>query len=207
MVAPLSLPATGDKPDGLSVSSFPMLLISILRGVNVGPYRRIRMEALQAIYESLKLRNPQTYGQSGNVLFRTQEQDLAQLAARIEDRIEQRFEFRPDVILRTLPELREAVAKNPFAKRHSFEAGKLLVCFLADDPGKKAWNEIRRMKIRPEELRIKGRELYIYFPGGMAGSKLPMAQIEKTLKAAAAGRKWNSVTKLLQIAERLETNS
>jgi uncharacterized protein (DUF1697 family) len=60
----------------------------MLRGVNVGGHNKIKMEALRALYESMKLRDAQTYVQSGNAIFRTDERDLARLARRIEDGIE-----------------------------------------------------------------------------------------------------------------------
>jgi len=51
-----------------------------------------------------------------------------------------------------------------------------------------------------------GREVYIYFPDGMGRSKLPWAAIGKMLKTTGTGRNWNSVTKMLEIAKRLEAS-
>ncbi len=182
------------------------VIISMLRGVNVGGHNMIKMDALRALYQSLKLRNPQTYVQSGNVIFRTEERDLVRLSRRIEDGIEQSFGFRPHVILRTRSELRDVIARNPFARRRGIVPSRLLVTFLASDPGPEARDKLRRIKTDPEELRIEGRELYIYYPNGMARPKLSWAAIEKTLKTPGTGRNWNSVTKLLEIAERLEAS-
>ena len=181
------------------------VIISMLRGVNVGGHNKIKMEALRALYESLKLRDSQTYVQSGNVIFRTDERDMPRLAKRIEDGIERKFGFRPDAILRTAAEMREVIAMNPFAKRRGIEPGKLLVSFLASDPGAGGREKVRQMKCDPEELRIEGRETYIYFPNGMGRSKLPWAELGKILKTPATGRNWNSVTKLLEMAEKLES--
>ena len=114
------------------------VLVSMLRGVNLGPHNRLKMEELRALYESLKLREAQSYVQSGNVIFRSEEKDLVALGRRIEGAIEKKFGFRPPVILRTTAELREAIAKNPFAKRRDIEPSKLLVTFLDRDPGKKS---------------------------------------------------------------------
>ena len=47
------------------------VLISMLRGVNLGSHNRIKMEELRALYESMKLDDPRSYVQSGNVIFRT----------------------------------------------------------------------------------------------------------------------------------------
>ncbi len=182
------------------------VLISLLRGVNVGGHNKIKMDALRALYESLKLRDPHTYVQSGNVVFRTEERDVLVLTKRVQKGIERRFGFRPDVIVRTASELRDAIAGNPFATRRDIDPSKLLVMFLATDPGPEARNQVLRIKTDPEELRIDGRELYIYYPNGMARPKLSWAAIEKTLKTPGTGRNWNTVTKLLEIAEALEAS-
>ena len=182
------------------------VIISMLRGINVGAHNRIKMDALRAVYESLGLRNPQTYVQSGNVVFKTNKRDLVALAKLIEDAIERGFGFRPSVILRTTSELRDAMARNPFTKRSGIEPSKLLVNFLASDPGAEIRDKVLNLKTEPEELRMDGRELYIYFPNGMARPKMSWAVLERTLKVPGTGRNWNSVTKLLEMAEKLETS-
>ncbi len=182
------------------------VIISMLRAVNVGGHNKIKMDALRTLYESLKLRDAQTYVQSGNVIFRTKEPDLTSLGRRIQNGIERKFGFRPDVILRTASELRDVIARNPFAKRRGIEPSKLLVTFLAEDPGAEARDKVRSIKADPEELRIEGRELYIYFPNGIGRSKLSLAAIERALKTPGTGRNWNSVTKMLEMAEKLEAS-
>jgi uncharacterized protein (DUF1697 family) len=179
-------------------------MISMLRGVNVGSHKRMKMAPLQAVYESLGLENPQAYLQSGNVVFKTRERDLTSLASRIESGIEQHFGFRPDVILRTSSELRSVVARNPFAARAGIEPGKLLVTFLAGECGKEAQENLLSVKTDSEEMRIDGRELYIYFPLGMGRSKLTPALIEKKLKAVGTSRNWNTVRNLFAMTEKLE---
>jgi uncharacterized protein (DUF1697 family) len=180
------------------------VIISMLRAVNVGGHNKIKMDALRALYKSLKLRDPQSYVQSGNVVFKTEERDLVRLTKRIQKAIERTFGFRPDVIVRTSSELRDVIARNPFAARRGIEPSKLLVTFLASDPGPEARDNVLKLKTVPEELRMDGRELYIYFPNGMARPKLSWAAIDRNLKTPGTGRNWNTVTKLLEIAESLE---
>jgi uncharacterized protein (DUF1697 family) len=179
---------------------------SMLRGVNLAGHNKVRMDALRDLYESLGLRNAQTYVQSGNVVFRTDAKDLAGLAKRIEDAIEKKFGFRVGVILRTPADLRRTMARNPFAKRRGIEASKLLVTFVATEPSAEMQSEILRLNAdHPGEVFIDGRELYIYFPDGMGRSKLWPA-VDKALKKSGTGRNWNTVTKLLEMAERMEVS-
>jgi uncharacterized protein (DUF1697 family) len=172
------------------------VVISMLRGVNVGAHHRIKMADLRAVYESLGHSDVQTHLQSGNVISRHPSPSAAQL----EEAVEQRFGFRPAVILRKTEELRAAIAGNPFV---GVEPSRLLVCFLADDPGEEARQKVRAMRAAPEEIWAEGRELYIYFPNGMARPKLSMASVEKALKVVGTGRNWNTVTSLLNLAEAL----
>jgi uncharacterized protein (DUF1697 family) len=181
-----------------------MTVISLLRGVNLGPHRRMKMDALRKVYESVGLRDPQTFLQSGNVVFKTDERDLAQLAKRIEKAIEKSFGFRSDVIVRTSDEMKDVIRRNPFAKRKGIEPSKFLVWFLAADPGEESRDKVRSIKAEPEELVASGRELYIYFVNGLARPKLSFAAIDKALNTPGTGRNWNSVTKLLELAEKLE---
>lgn len=180
------------------------VIVSMLRGVNLGPHNRVKMEELRALYVSLKLREPQTYVQSGNVIFKTDEQDLSKLTKRIESAIEKKFGFQSDVVLRSAAELREVVARNPFAKRRRIEPSKLLVTFLAGDPGEEARVAVRAIQCAPDELWIDGREAYIYFPNGVGRPNLSWHTIPKILKVPGTGRNWNSVTKMLEMAEKME---
>ena len=176
-------------------------LVSLLRGVNVGGYHKIRMEELRKVYEALGFEGVQTLLQSGNVVFRTRERNLTKLAGRIEDAIEQRWGFRPAVILRTGAEMAEVMARNPFAGRKDVEPAKLAVVFLASDPGEEVREAVRRIPCEPEELRIEGREMFIYFPNGMGRPRLSMPLVERALKVAGTARNWNTVRKLCELAD------
>lgn len=180
------------------------VLISMLRGVNLGPHNRIKMDALCAVYESLKFEDPRSYVQSGNVIFRTKEKNGPLLAKRIQSAIQKKFGCCPEVILRTPEEMRKAVAANPFPERAKEEPGKVLLTFLAAEPPREAEANLEKFKRLPEELHLKGRELYIYFPNGAGRSKLPWSAVEKFLNVTGTARNWNSVLAMLQIAEEME---
>ena len=180
------------------------VLISMLRGINVGGHNKVDMAALRALYESLKFEEPRTYVQSGNVIFRTKEKLSNALAKKIQNAIEHKFGCRPEIILRTADELRKTIAATPFPASRALEPGKVLVTFLAADPSPDANAALLKLKNHPEELHLKGRELYIYFPNGAGKSKLPWSSIAKLLKTEGTARNWNSIRKILEIAEEME---
>ena len=158
------------------------------------------MDALRGLCEPLGLANPRTLLQSGNLVFESSAKDMAKLAKRIEQALEQTFGFHSDVILRTAAEMRQVVEANPFAGRIGLHPAKLAVTFLAADPGDEAREVARRLPTDPEELYITGRELYVYYPNGMGRTKLQLKQIEKALKTPGTSRNWNTVRKLLDMA-------
>ena len=181
--------------------------ISMLRGVNVVGRNKIKMDELRALYASLKFEEPRTFIQSGNVIFRSQEKSSSALAKKIQDAIARKFGFRPEVILRTTGELRSAISATPFASGRNLEPGKVLVTFLSAEPGPKAQASLLGLTGYPEEIHLKGRELYIYFPDGVGQATLPWSKVEKLTQTTGTARNWNSVTKLLAMAEELEAGT
>src|SRR4051794_20188698 len=168
-------------------------MVAMLRGVNVGGHNKIKMTELKSLCESLGFTEVQTYIQSGNVVFETKERGDEKLSKKIGTAIDKKFGFCPEVIVRSAEEMREIVKGNPFAKRKDVESNKLLVFFLARDPGQPARDAIAKIEAK-EELKPKGSEIYIYFPDGQGQSKLKFGLVEKALgKIAWTGRNWNTV--------------
>lgn len=200
LITPFSAPAC---PIQRYTPNIMNVHVALLRGVNLGGHNQIGMETLRDICVSLKLRSPRTYIQSGNVVFGAREADLGKLAARIESAIEKRCGFRPSTILRTAAEMREVVARNPFAGRAELDPAKLAVFFLADAPSPEVATKTQAINVGPEEIRVDGRELFVYFPDGQGRSKL-LPALERTLKLPATARNWNTVNKLLTMCEELE---
>jgi uncharacterized protein (DUF1697 family) len=181
------------------------VLISLLRGINVVGRHVIRMEPLRQLYQSLGLEAPQTIGLSGNVVFKSQRRDMSLLAKRIALAIGREFGFTCEVILRTPSEIRGVIARNPFAARDGIAPSKFAVMFLARDPGREARERLLAINPGPEEIYPESRELYIYFPNGMGRPKMSPSAIEKALDVPGTYRNWNTVSKLCEIAERMES--
>jgi uncharacterized protein (DUF1697 family) len=123
------------------------VIVSLLRGVNMGAYNRMTMADLKAVYEALGLRDVRTLLQSGNVVFQTSARDLPALGRRIEKGIEERFGFRIRAVLRTTDQLRAAIQACPFAVQSDIDPAKLAVTFL------------------------EAEVMYNYFPEGFANTK------------------------------------
>ena len=177
--------------------------VALLRGINLAAHKRMAMKDLVAVFEKCGCTDIATYIQSGNVVFRTEAKDLARLQKRIEDAIEKSCGFRTGVVLRSSAELKDIIRRNPFAKRSGIEPNRLVVSFLTGAPAPESKQRIAQIKVGPEELVLDGRELYIYYGGGIGSSKLTPAVIERALKVSGTARNWNTITKLLEMAENL----
>ena len=177
--------------------------VAMLRGVNLGK-RRMKMEALREVCIAAGCSAVQTYVQSGNVVLRTTARNLSKLGPRLEAALEERFGFDVPVVLRSAAELREIVEFNPFPTQALNEPGKVQVTFLYEDPGEANRKRVQAMAVAPEELRVKGREVFIYYPAGQGLSKLKWAPIDKALGTSGTARNWTTVCQLLAMAEALE---
>ena len=172
--------------------------LSILRGVNVGGHKRIRMAELKELYESLNLGYVKTFIQSGNVVFQYKDMDPLELAAKIKNKIKEVFGFDVAVFIRTKEEFQKIIEKNPFKDD---EVNKLYVTFLSEKPITLPITEIERIKDESEKFIISGKEIYLFIPNGYGRTKLSNDFFEKKLEVSATTRNWKTVNKLFEIAD------
>jgi uncharacterized protein (DUF1697 family) len=159
------------------------VFIAMLRGLNLARHNRIKMDALRSLCETIGLKDCETHIQSGNVVFRTGRLGIARLSNDIASAIHEKFGFRPAVILRTPAELKSMVENAPFNSRLGFDPAKLLVYFLQSKISDEALWKLKAIDANPEQLEVGDRELFIYYPNGMARPKLSLAAIERLLSA------------------------
>src|SRR5262245_60439262 len=178
------------------------VLVSLLRGVNVGGHGRLTMASLKEAYVALGLGDVQTVLQSGNVLFRTNLRDRDALAKRISQEIERRFDMPIEVIVRTLAEIRMIVERGPSSPK--LDPAKLHVMFLDRVPDASHQATLAKDHKGPEMLEVRGPEIYLYYPNGVGRSKLSGAFIERKLDAAGTARNWNTLAKIVEAGAKLE---
>ncbi|MER8182678.1 DUF1697 domain-containing protein [Kitasatospora sp. NPDC094015] len=105
--------------------------IAFLRAINVGG-RTVKMERLRALFAELGLERVRSYIQSGNVFFDTEEQDLSALGRRIGRHLEAALGFPVPTMVRTVEEVEELVAAEPFAGVEVTPELRLCVVFLSE---------------------------------------------------------------------------
>jgi uncharacterized protein (DUF1697 family) len=173
--------------------------IALLRGINVGPNKRIAMPALREACAGDGLGDVRTYVQSGNVVLSS---DAApeRLEREFERLISDHFGFEVDVVVRTRDQLAEVVRRNPLAEL-AVDHKRYQVSFLAERLEPQRVDELSALAVGGERLVALGRELYAWHPDGVARSRLWAKLAGTGLGVKATARNWNTVTTLLAIAD------
>jgi len=173
--------------------------IALLRGINLGSTRRVRMAELRALVEDLGYEDVRTLLQSGNVVFSSDDEPAA-VAGMLEKEIAARLGVETDVMVRTRDELADVIERNPLAgvadnpKRYQ-------VSFLSAQPDPERTRALAEVDVAPERFVVSGREVYAWHPDGLQRSRLVRLLGDKDLGVTATARNWNTVTKLLELAD------
>jgi uncharacterized protein (DUF1697 family) len=173
--------------------------VALLRGINIGSRNKIRMAELRELVASLGHEDVRTHILSGNVLFESRRRDVRALEGELEQAIERRFGFDVRVLIRSRDELAAIVDDNPLP--HATRDGaRLFVLFLDRRPSRDRLEAIDPDAFKPEEFAVGDRVIYAWFRQGLQGSKLAQALSDKRLDVVVTNRNWNTVTKLLELA-------
>lgn len=173
--------------------------VAMLRGINLGPHKRVKMEALRKSFESIGLKNVQTYIQSGNVVFKAGRISPAALRKKIEARIAGDFGFSSLAILRSQEELGKVVNGNPFLKRAGNSHEKLHVVFLSETPERDVLRQLEGLTKSPDESCCLDQEIYLHLPNGFGQSSMMNNPIERKFLAQATTRNWRTVNNIYQM--------
>lgn len=173
--------------------------LALLRGINVGGKNPLPMKDLARLFADAGCVNVQTYIQSGNVIFETT-RSAAKLSEMVRAEIERCFGYQVPVILRTAEQMRNAVRNNPFLAAGADE-NALHVYFLADLPKARDVAGLDASRSAPDAFHVRGQEIYLHLPNGMARTKLTNAYFDSKLSTACTARNWATVLKLAALME------
>jgi uncharacterized protein (DUF1697 family) len=165
--------------------------VALLRAVNVGGTGMLPMNELKALCERAGFTSPQTYIQSGNVIFESRSTER-QVKSTLEKALAVRIGRPAAALVRRPTELARVVARNPFARANP----RLVIVFFLDEPASPV--ALKRLVVpAQEEVVARGREVFVHYPAGQGHSrlKLPFARI-------GTGRNLNTVSKLLDLARK-----
>jgi uncharacterized protein (DUF1697 family) len=171
-----------------------MIYIAILRGINVSGSKKLPMAELRTLLAKLDFQKVQTYIQSGNVVFASDEKNQEKLGEQISEAIKKQYDYDVPVLVKTIAEWKTAMANNPFTDKDISKQG---ITFLATIPTVTDFE----IDSKDDEFKIINSEVYLYCPNGFGRSKLTNNLFERKLKTQATTRNWKTIHKLLEMAE------
>jgi uncharacterized protein (DUF1697 family) len=177
------------------------IYVAMLRGINVGPHKRIRMDELRQSFESLGLERIRTYIQSGNVVFKTVKTAPPELCKRTEKQIFSDFGFSVSVIVRTADQIAKAIERNPFVDEQAIDPERLHVTFLSAALSPAALKKLEALTTAPDRSCCVGGEIYLFLPNGVSESSLMKTPLDRALSVVTTTRNWKTVNALHQMCQ------
>jgi uncharacterized protein (DUF1697 family) len=175
-----------------------VLHVAMLRGINLGPTRRVPMADLRALLTETGYDDVRTYVQSGNIVLGGPAKP-AQVEGDLQTLISDSFGFEVPVIVRSRAQLAAVVKANPLGDIAD-NPKRYQVSFLAQKPPAHVIKRLLAQAAESERVVARGREIYAWHPEGVARSKLWNALAGKGLGVTATARNWTTVTTLLEMA-------
>jgi uncharacterized protein (DUF1697 family) len=158
------------------------------------------MKTLEKMFSDAGCDGVRSYIQSGNVLFRANKTLAGKLSNHIKAQILESFGFRIPVILRSAEQMAETVNGNPFVNDEAM-TDMLHVMFLANQPSQERIAALDHDRFLPDEFVVRGAEIYLRLPTGVARSKLTNAYFDSKLTTVSTSRNWRTVNKLLEMMQ------
>ncbi len=171
--------------------------IAFLRAINVGG-RRVKMDHLRGLFESLGFSNVETFIASGNVIFDSEADDARTLERKIEDHLHESLGYEVATFVRSASELADVARYQPFNPSDlNAEDTSLYIAFLQTPPSAEAEQRLMAFRSEVDDFRVHGREVYWLCRKKMSESSFSGALLEKTLGIPATIRNATTVNKLV----------
>ena len=157
------------------------------------------MNDLSKMFEDAGCLSVRTYIQSGNVIFVATPSGSRRVRDSVAATVFDAMGTQIPIILRSIHELTQVVARNPF-RSESQSLRTLHVGFLADRPPAGLVSRLDPNRSPPDAFAVRGSEIYLHLPNGMARTRFTTAYLERTLATQATFRNWSTVVSLLRVA-------
>ena len=175
--------------------------IALLRGINISGKNIIKMDALKQLFQKLKFENVQTYIQSGNVIFESNEVDLNLMNRGIENAIKSEFNLEVPVLLLDASYLATVAADNPFIHEQHIGIEELHLTFLKAAVTQEQLEKVKANYVGEDDVLLGHMALYVSCKNGYGQTKLHNNFFESKLKVSCTTRNWKTVLKLIEMSK------
>jgi len=169
--------------------------IILLRGINVGGHRKVKMAELRALLEKQNFKNVQTYIQSGNIVFQST-RTILEIQDITAGAIEQHFGFEVPVVVLNKQDVASILLNCPFTLSDQ-EASYYTI--LSQVPLRENIALFETIKYPEEEIILIDRCVYFYTTKGMGRAKYSNNLVENKLGVTATTRNHRTLTRLLEM--------
>lgn len=177
--------------------------VVLLRGVNLGPHRRVSADDLRSAAADAGLDDARTYATSGNLVVSAPAgAGAADVAATVSAALAERLGTEVPAVALDAARLAAIVAADPFPAATRDDPAHLQV-HVGPEP-------VDATAIARLDLANRGRELlavaegvlYVHYRDGIARSRLTASAIDRAAGTWTTGRNWNTVLRLRAMADR-----
>jgi uncharacterized protein (DUF1697 family) len=156
--------------------------VVLLRGINVGPSKRIAMADLREIVTGLGFTGVRTLLQSGNVIL---DSPTAPDATKLEEAIATRTGVHSRIVVVPAARFARIVADYPLGDVATDES-KAIITFVEKMPAASAVVRLSDEELAPERLILGKDAVYQWMPDGVLATKLPVKFVKQFGENATA---------------------
>lgn len=172
--------------------------IALLRGINVGGQKKIKMADLRQALEKTGFLDVTTYIQSGNIIFNDEKEDITALSDKISKTILDSFGFNVPVLVKTAKEIKDILNQNPFVED---ELNVNYYILLKNIPDATLVETLGKEDYPDEAIAITNSCVYLHSLKGYRNAKFSNNYIERKLKVSATARNQRTMQKLLALSQ------
>jgi len=174
--------------------------IILFRGINVGGNNIVPMAELRALMTEIGFEGAQTYIQSGNLVLQA-DRGAADITSSIASAVEEKFGFKPHLMVLSLADFGAAINANPFPEAVA-DPKTLHLFFTAETSPTPDMAAMEKWKTESETFKLIDTVFYLHAPDGIGRSKLA-ARVERLLGVDTTARNWRSALKIQELARGL----
>jgi uncharacterized protein (DUF1697 family) len=169
----------------------------LLRGVNVGPAKRVPMAELRALLAEQGGERVATLLNSGNAVADWPRARPAALQARLAQALHARFGFDVPVVVKTLAEGEAIAADMPWPEPP--DPSRLVVVFAPDPDALAGLQAVKPLVAAGEAWHLGRHAAYLHCAGGLLQSRAAEALLGRG-RDGVTTRNWATLGKLLALA-------
>lgn len=166
--------------------------VAFLRGVNLGPQRKVSMPRLAELGRELGYADVWTWVNSGNLVLTTPK-EATEVEREVEHALQREYGTQTDVAVRSAVELAALLARNPFPDG---SPSRVTIVFLMGSAPEGLAQRLAGVATGSEPYEVADREVWVHYSDGQARSALAVG-FSRIAGVSTTTRTVGTVTKIV----------